>query len=383
MTLIDSVSRLGGAERVAAEIAMRLDPDRFERSLCVTRPAAGGLVEPLRDAGVEVLELRRRFRFDLPGMRPLVSALRRRPVDVVHSHLFGSNLWAAALAPLGGVPVRIAHEHGWSSDVQPLRRLADRHLVARSATLILAVSSEDRQRMIEREGIDPRSVRVLPLGIPAPPEARLGDQLRAQLGIRPGDPVLGTVCRLEPQKALEVLVGAARLLVAEFPRLHVLVVGEGEEQERLTACVHELGLGRHVRFLGRRAPAEIPELLACLDVAVNCSEWEGSPLSVMEYMAAGKPVVATRVGGVPGLIDDGVHGLLVERRDPEALARAVARLLRDPAQRAEMGARGRERQRREFDIALMVRRLEALYEELFRTTRRARRERWAPGRGRP
>jgi glycosyltransferase involved in cell wall biosynthesis len=109
----------------------------------------------------------------------------------------------------------------------------------------------------------------------------------------------------------------------------------------------------------------VPDLLAAFDLAVSSSSFEGSPLALMEYMDAALPVVATRVGGVPDLIDDGVHGLLVEPGDAGALARAMGELLRDPGRAREMGARGRERRRSEFDLDGTVRRLEALYEELF------------------
>jgi glycosyltransferase involved in cell wall biosynthesis len=175
---------------------------------------------------------------------------------------------------------------------------------------------------------------------------------------------------LRAQKALQVLIHAAARLAPEFPGLKVVIAGRGEEEERLRALVRELALEETVLLVGQQN--DVPDLLAALDVAVCCSDFEGSPLSVMEYMAAGLPVVATRVGGVPELIEEGVHGLLIDPGDPDALARAVASLLRNPALRAEMGARARERQRREFDIDATVRRLETVYEELFRTSRRGR-----------
>jgi glycosyltransferase involved in cell wall biosynthesis len=117
-------------------------------------------------------------------------------------------------------------------------------------------------------------------------------------------------------------------------------------------------------------------VLAALDVAVSTSDWEGMPISVLEYMAAGKAVVATRVGGIPGFIADGFEGILVEPRDAEGFAEAVARLLEDADLRAQLGVRARARQRRDFDIEVVVQRLELLYETLFETTNRARREGW-------
>jgi glycosyltransferase involved in cell wall biosynthesis len=148
----------------------------------------------------------------------------------------------------------------------------------------------------------------------------------------------------------------------------VLVVGDGSERERIEALLSELGLEDTVTLLGMRS--DVPDLVRAFDVAVLSSDFEGTPLAIMEYMEAEKPVVATRVGGVPDLIAHGVHGLLVSPQDPGALAASVAELLRDPARAAEMGRRGGERRRREFDLDATVRRLEELYERLYAASAR-------------
>jgi glycosyltransferase involved in cell wall biosynthesis len=370
LTLINTVSRVGGAERLAANLAFRLDPNRFESIVCTTRrPPGETFDDELTAAGVRVIPLDRRTRADLGAWAPLVSLLHREPVDVLHAHKHGANVWGAVLGRLMRVPVVIAHEHAWSWEGQPLRRVLDRELVARGADVVLAVSRNARRRMIEEERLDSRVVRLLPNGIPALP-APSGRDVRAELGIGPDAPVIGTVSVLRAEKALEVLIGAAARLAPEFPTLRVVIAGRGDQEARLRALVRELGLDQTVMLVGPRT--DVPDLLAALDVAVCCSDFEGSPLSVMEYMAARLPVVATRVGGVPELIDDGVHGLLVEPRNVESLADALERLLRDAALRQELGTRGRERQRREFDIDVTVRRVEALYQELFRASRRRR-----------
>jgi glycosyltransferase involved in cell wall biosynthesis len=268
--------------------------------------------------------------------------------------------------------VVVAHEHTWSFEGRPLRRFADREVVARAADAFLAVSREDQRRMIEVERIKPEVIRFMPNGIAPLPSAD-GRRLRAELGIAEGVPVIATVSVLRRQKALDVLVAAVARLVPSFTDLQVLIAGNGPQRETLEAMIAELGLADNVRLLGHRG--DIPDLLDALDVAVSSSDYEGSPLSVMEYMAAGKPVVATRVGGVPDLIEDGVTGLMVERRDPDALAAALLRLLSDPRLRAEMGRRGAERQREEFSADAMVRRTENLYEELYRDATASRRKR--------
>lgn len=354
---------------------MRLDPARFNRVLCSTRPVHGESLEPIRAAGVRAFCLERSSRAALAAWWPLISVLRRERVDVLHTHKFGSNVWGTPIGRLAGVPVIIAHEHTWSYEGEFHRRFLDRHLVARAAHLIVAVSREDRRRMIEIEHIDPSRIRFIPNGIPRRPLAERA-AARAKLGIGSAVPVIGSVGSLRPQKALHVLIECAAWLRPQFPDLRVLIVGEGAEEARLRSLIRRRDLEQAVQLLGHRK--DVHEVLAALDVAVSSSDWEGSPLAVLEYMAAGKPIVATGVGGVPDLVTHGVHGLLVERGDFQALARSIAKLLRDPDRRAAMGAEGRRRQRLEFDIELMVHRLELLYEELFRVTGRARAEGWAP-----
>jgi glycosyltransferase involved in cell wall biosynthesis len=264
------------------------------------------------------------------------------------------------------VPVVIAHEHSWSFEGQLLRRLIDRHVIARRATAIVAVSSEDRRRMIEIEHIPAGMIHTIPNGIPPLPP-RQGD-VRAELGIPATAPVIGTVSVIRHEKALEVFVDAAGLLREDFPGLRALIAADGPAEARtaLEARIAERGLEDVVLLLGRRP--DVPDVVAAFDLAVICSDFEGCPLSVIEYMAAGKAVVATRVGGLPALVEEDVSGLLVPPRNAEALAGAVGRLLRDPERRARMGEAGRERQQREYDETVMLRRFEELYEQLFAQT---------------
>lgn len=372
LTLIDSFATFGGAERVAATITMRLDPTRFERFFCATRKMPGPTFEKdLLDAGVRVLALERESTAELSAWRRLVELLRRERIDIVHSHKFGANAWGVVLGRSTGVPVIVAHQHAGSYERQPLRPLVDRQ-VARWADAFLTVSRDSRRRMTDVEGIDPEKVRVVPNGIALPP-ATSGRDFRAELGIGARTPLVGTVSILRTEKALDVLVRSAALLTPEFPKLCVVIAGRGPEEARLKALASELGVEKTVRLLGPRT--DVPEIIGALDVAVCCSDYEGSPLSVLEYMAAGKPVVATRVGGLPDMIEDGVHGMLVPRRDPAAIAEAVARLLHDASLRRQIGEAARKRQRREFHADVMVSYVESLYEELFRATARARSDR--------
>jgi glycosyltransferase involved in cell wall biosynthesis len=142
----------------------------------------------------------------------------------------------------------------------------------------------------------------------------------------------------------------------------VLIVGEGDERASVEALVKRLGLEEHVLLTGART--DVPDVLAALDVAVLSSDYEGIPLSLLEFMDAGKPIVATNVGGVPEVIENGVHGVLVPPRDETTLAAAVGGLLRDRDRARELGARARDRCRGEFSLDRTVERLQDLYERI-------------------
>ena len=364
----------GGAEELAWQIALRLNPRRFTSTVCVTRwnplPQDEEIVSHLRAAGVDFIGLNRSSRFDLAPWRSLVSDMRKRRIDVLHTHKFESNLWGALIAPRVPVRVLVAHEHTWAWKGQLARRLLDRHVVARRAGALVAVSEADRRKMTSVERIPPEKTRFIPNGIPArPPRDRPAD-VRSTLGLLPDQPVVGMVANLRPQKAYDVLIRATALLRDALPDVKLLIVGsdddEGTQMPPLAELVRALDLRETVAFLGKRD--DVFDVIDTFDVAVLSSDYEGSPLAVMEYMEAAKAVVATRVGGVPDLVVDGVTGLLVEPRDPESLAEAILGLLRDPVRARAMGQAGRERRLREFSIEATTEKVEALYEELYAAT---------------
>ena len=374
VVLVGRLSPSGGAERLARQIAVGLEPRRFERTLCVTRwrdaDESDPVIQPLRAeldaAGVRFVGLRRES--DRTGWwRPLFKLLVSEEIDVIHSHGFGPNLCATVLGRAAGVGAVVAHEHGWSFEGQPVRRALERNVIGRGASVLVAVSQADRRRMTAVEGIPPERTAFVPNGIPVPLPAAARD-VRAELGIAPSAPVIGAVSLLRPEKGVDVLVRAAALLAPRHPGLKVLVAGRGGAREDLERLVDELGLGGTVVLLGRRT--DVPDILAALDVAVSPSRREGTPLAVLEYMEAARPIVATAVGGVPDLIDDGVHGLLVRPQDPQALARAISALLDDRARAGELAANARARARREFDLSVTVDRVGALYHDLLGRRRR-------------
>jgi glycosyltransferase involved in cell wall biosynthesis len=363
----DAGYAMGGAEKVAYEFARRLDPVRFRSYLCTTRrpePYRRELAESerieLERLGVKVLCLDRVSSSSVFPWTRLYRMMVRERIDVLHAHMPRASVPGAVLARLAQVPVVVSHEHGSRLEGKIIRPFLDRQIVGRMSTTILAVSAWDRRQLIEREGIPAERIDVLPNAIPPPPEesaASLED-----LGVPPGTPLIGAIGRLYEVKGYDYLIRAVALLKARGRPVYCVIAGIGPEEQRLRDLIAELGVSGEVGLIGRRD--DVPSVVRALDVAVMCSRWEGSPLAVIEYMALAAPIVATRVGGIPELIEDGVHGLLVTPEDPGALADGIQRLLDDRALAARLGSAARERQRTEYDLDVTVAKLERMYLEL-------------------
>jgi glycosyltransferase involved in cell wall biosynthesis len=227
----------------------------------------------------------------------------------------------------------------------------------------IAAISEGVRRALETSGVPGQLIRVIPSGIDLEPFEEPFDRAaaRASLGIAPDEVIAIQIAALAPHKSQTTLLQAAAAATGAAPRLRVWIAGEGALQEALAAEHRSLGLGDRVRFLGFRE--DVVPLLRAADLFVLSSYLEGLGTSVLDAMAAGLPVVATAVGGVPEIVQADMTGLLVPPKDPGALAAAMGRLTADPALRAAMGAHGRERARA-FSADRTASLTRALYEEL-------------------
>jgi glycosyltransferase involved in cell wall biosynthesis len=365
LMLVDTIGpRTGGAERLATGLAAALPHDRFEVTLCVTRRSEADAAESLASRGVEVIDLKRSGRFDLLSFRPLVRFIRSRRPHVLHAHMFGSNVWGVTFGRTLRVPVVVAHEQTWSYRGKPFRRIAD-GLIGRLASAFVSVSRADRERMIRLERVPADKVHVIPNAY-IPRDVEVGD-LRRELGIPVDAPVVGTVAVLRPQKNLGLLITAFSLLSASHPDARLVVAGDGPTRPELESQVRERGLESRVHFLGARE--DVPTILAGIDVAAMSSDYEGTPLFAVECMAHRTPLVATDVGGLPDLVEDGKSGVLVPPGDSGALTRALDSMLSDPKRRAEI-AEEAHRRSRELTIERTAARFAALYERLLRGARR-------------
>jgi glycosyltransferase involved in cell wall biosynthesis len=349
----------GGGERAVLSIATSLAPERYEVWLITGRLAGGDPLRQALDAGVRHVHLGRTGRIGPRGLLTLVKTMRRERFDVLHANKFGSNLWGTLFGRLLRVPVVIAHEQTWSYEGQPVRRLLDRGIGA-LAHAFVAVSSRDAERMNTVEKVPREKIVLIPNAWVPRPGAKVGD-LRAELGIPADAPVVATVAVMRPQKRLEVLLEAFAAVRAQEPAARLVIAGDGPERPALEAVAQRLALGDAVTFLGRRQDVET--IWRGTDVAAMSSDFEGTPLAVLEAMALGVPWVATEVGGLPDIVEHGRTGLLVPKGDAAALAAGLLELLRDPARRAQLGESARERAQ-DFTARRQAERCEELYERL-------------------
>jgi glycosyltransferase involved in cell wall biosynthesis len=360
LAVLDSPTDQGGAERFALGLVSRLPRDRFEPWVCSTRFATAEASEELADAGVTHISLRRRGKLDMHRLSGLAMLLKRGRFDVVHAHMFGSNVWGTVLGRLSGVPVVIAHEHNWSYTGELVRRTIDRHVIARYANCYVAVSESNRRRMIELEGIPAEKVLVLPTAY-IPHRVSEPTDIRTELGLPADTRLIGVAATLRTEKALEVMISSHAEVVARFPNAHLVIAGDGPRREPLERQVRLRGLGANVHFLGARR--DVTSILQTVDIGALSSDWEGMPLFVLECMATGTPVVATNVGGLPEVVIQDRTGLLVPPRDPGALASAICDLLADPERARRLAAAAAERMD-EFTIDTVTARFAELYEQL-------------------
>lgn len=372
--LINKLGEQGGAERFTLGLAAHLPRDRVEPWVCVTRDATEGALQTLRAADVPCIVLGRRTRWESHRMLGLVRLLRQEHFDVLHTHMFGSNLWGTVIGRLAKVPVLIAHEHTWSYEGNPARAWVDGNVIGRLATRFVAVSAPDAQRMVDHEGVPAKKVVVMPTAYV--PRNTGNGNIRAELGLDDATPLVGTAAVLRPQKAIDVLLDAFALVLKRVPAAQLVIAGDSVMRkdgtrdplrQTLEGRARDLGIKASVHFLGVRD--DVDAILRAVDVAALSSDFEGTPLFVFECMAHDAPLVATAVGGVPDVVEDGVSGVLVPRRDPRALADALTELLADPGRRASMSAAAAERLRN-FTIDSLASRFADLYEDLVSTATR-------------
>jgi glycosyltransferase involved in cell wall biosynthesis len=359
---------IGGAERAVADLATRLDRNRFAPVVyCLgPRPAieAASCAPPLEKAGIEVHFLGGQRKRDLPNVvRRLGRLLVEHRTDLVQSFLFHANLAARLAARRAGIRpvvsgIRVAERQ------QRWHLWADR-LTSRWVDRYVCVSRSVAEFSIHEAGLPEGKLVVIPNGIdPRACSAAQPADLRP-LGIRPDQPLVTYVGRLDPQKGLAWLLSASPQWLQRSQDCDLLLVGRGPERPELERLAASSGFHGRIHFAGWRA--DVPEILAASRLLVLPSQWEGMPNVVLQAMASGLPVVATDVEGVRELLGPEANSQMVPYGDSQALSERICGLLADRSQAEELGRRNRLRAETEFTLERTV----AAYQDLWQSLARA------------
>jgi glycosyltransferase involved in cell wall biosynthesis len=354
--------RIGGTERQFVTLSKRLDPSLFDLYIgCLAR--RGDFVGELENRNPLLIypitslhslgTLARQLR--------LARDIRKHRIEIVHTYGFYPNMFAITAAKLAGA-VTIASIRDQGDMWTPMQRRAQRWVLTLADAIV--VNAEVVRETLVSEGYDRRRIVVIRNGLDLakfphrPPTGRL----RKELGLPAHGPIVAALARLAEVKGLEHFLDAAVVLTRRFPDAHFVIAGDGPHRAALERYAARLGLGRRLVFTGFRR--DVPEFLSEVQLSVLPSLSEAMSNALLESMAAGLPVVTTRVGGNPEVVLEGVTGLLVPPREPEALAAAVTHLLENPAEAQAMGRAGRKRVVDHFSLERLTQETESLYLQL-------------------
>ena len=353
--------RAAGAEMVLLEAAACLNQERFRVFAGLLTPDRENLLPPHLTP----------INFNLPGLngwvwlRFLVHlgwVLFSYNIQIVHTNSYVPGNYARLAATLLRVPVIIDHWHGFTP-FSPKRRLICR-LLGRVTDLSLAVSQGVKDYLLEQCRLDPTRVQVVHNGVDLERlrRHRPRREVRGELGLGEAAQAVGLVGRLDHWgKGHKELFAALASLKERYP-VEALIIGGGRREEEMRQWAAASGLAGRVHFLGQRE--DIPDLLAALDIFVLPSQREGVSLALLEAMAAGLPVIVSRVGGLPEVVTDGENGLLIPPQDPKALAAALARLLAEPDFARNLGEKARRHAEANYSLERLGREINKIYEGL-------------------
>jgi len=356
-----------GAENVVVELAASLaaSGDRVTIGAFSNRHAQkAGSTELAAKAGARGLEtevFECAGRVDLRTVRAIRRFCRVHGVEVIHSHGYKSNIYSYLANRALGIRL-VTTCHNWidSGSKMSLYTKLDKFFL-RKFDSVVAVSDDVKRQLLEA-GIRPEKLRVIGNGIQAEKFKTVdgtAEKVRKSLGIPAGALVAGTVGRLSPEKAHDLLLKAAAEVCAKRDDCFFLLVGDGPQRASLEELARSLGINKRVVFAGRRS--DIPEVLSAMDLFVLSSLTEGQPMALLEAMAAGKPSVSTRVGDVPKILKEGEAGLIVPPSDSGALADAMLRVFADQALAARLSANALRTVKEEYSSSRMAAEYRACY----------------------
>lgn len=355
---------VGGAEVLAGNLARRLW-GRYEFVFfCLDEPGFGA--KRLQEEGFTVETIGRRNGLDWRCPLRLSARLRHHHVDLIQAHQYTPFFYAMMARLRYRRPPVVFTEHGrhFPDFPRPKRKVANRLLMERRDRVI-AVGPSVKVALMEYEGIPDRRIDVILNGIDTDrftPSTETRADVRAELGIESDDYLVMMVARLDPIKDHFTAIRACTQAAKTVSNLKLLLVGDGPEREAIEKYITQEGLSHLVQLLGTRS--DVPRLLSAADTLLLTSVSEGIPLTIIEAMATGLPVVSTKVGSIAEVIANGSTGFLAEARDHSALAERLIQLGRSAALRIAMGDQGRARAVAEFSESQMAERYASLFDEL-------------------
>ena len=360
-----------GVKRLFGWMIPRFDPARYQVALVSLRKRDLS-EETLDQLGIDITYLAK-SKFDPTTLIALLRVIDRQQTEILHLHGYGATTFGRLAAAIRRIPA-VVHEHANLTTTPWYQQVADR-LLEPFTDLAIAVSQSTAEFVVRARLVRPSRVRVVYLGAPLEEFGRPRTPAdvagaRRSLGVSDDDFLIGTVTRLHDSKGNAYLVDAARRVLDLRPRARFVLIGEGPLRPALEAQARALGLGD--RFLFSGFVKDVALAMATFDLAVFPSLWEGTPLTVFEALAAGRPIVATDADGLLDVLTNDVTAAIVPKRNAEALADRIVHLMDHPAERERLAAAGRLAAQR-YDIGAFVRKMERLYDVLHRESRRTRR----------
>lgn len=353
--------RIGGLERIIASIVQGLDEKRYKAAVwCLSE--GGAIAEELHIQGMEIKVLGMKSYYNPIRIMSLSRLLRKEHVTILHAHGYFGSTFGRFAAIIARVPVIISHVHSTYSGYSK-RNIFIERLLSRFSDAIICISKAVRDFVIKVEGVSEKKVHVIYNGINSPTVSKKAS--RHALGLSDDDIVIITVASLTPHKGHRVLIDAIKIIATKFRIIRLLIVGEGPLGNSLRLYTDKLNLSSNIIFTGQRT--DIYELLSQSDIFVLPSvEREGLGIALIEAMASGLPVIGSRVGGIPEVIEENTNGLLFRPGDAGELAGAIERLVSNRRLREQMGDNGRMVFEQRFRAAGMIEQIDLLYSELLR-----------------
>ncbi len=367
MYLRSSYAQEGGPETLILSVLQGIDTSKFNINVVVLQELKAS--ENFFESNIKSLGFNadrivwRNFIFFLPSFFKLISLIKKHNVNIIHTHDVRSDFMGLIAGKMLGIPV-VTSVHGWigRSLKERIHDFFDK-LIVRFASTIIA-NSKAMQRYLVRLKIQERKVRTIHNAVDLSNfmSAEGSESTKMELGLNSGFPIIGTVGRLDVEKGHEILLEAAQEVIQSCPEAAFVIAGQGPIESDLKKTAEKLKLSQRVTFTGYFR--NLSKILGIMDIFVLPSLSEGLPLTLLEAMAAGKPIVATDVGGVPELIINGQTGLLVKSRSARELSKAILELVQNKEKARGLGEKAREAVLNNFSSEVMIKKLEDVYESV-------------------